>query len=82
MQKLVFFIDSNDLSSKAYGSALTIGNLYMNRFVINEDAGHEIVKIYEFEDILQRNPGHEWSVDEKKLKGMGHNIYKCFVITG
>ena len=43
-QKIVLFIQSND---KDYGSASTIANLYMNRFAIDEDAGHEIVKIYE-----------------------------------
>ena len=42
MQKLVFFIDSNEV-----GLGSNIGKLYMNRFIIDEDAGHEIVKIYE-----------------------------------
>ena len=35
MQRLVFFIESND---KDYGLASNIGNLYMNRFTIDEDA--------------------------------------------
>ena len=38
------FIESTD---RDYGSASIIGNSYMNRFAIDEDAGHEIVKIYE-----------------------------------
>ena len=38
-QKLVFFID------KDYELSSTVGNLYMNRFAIDEDAGHEIVNI-------------------------------------
>ena len=44
MQKVVFFIEPTD---KDYGSASTVGNLYMNRFAIDEDAGHEIVNIHE-----------------------------------
>ena len=38
---LVFFIDSNE---NDFGSGSNIGNLYMNRFIIDEDACHEIVK--------------------------------------
>ena len=44
MQKLVFFIDQTD---NCYGSLSTVGNSYMNRFAIDEDAGHEIVNIHE-----------------------------------
>ena len=53
MQKLVFFIESN---YKDYGLASNIGNLYMNRFTIDEDAGHEIVKINEVEEFRQKIP--------------------------
>ena len=45
-QKIVLFIEPTD-KFKDYGSASTIGNFYMNRFAIGEDASHEIVKIYE-----------------------------------
>ena len=77
MQKLVFFIDSNDLSSKAYGSALTIGNLYMNRFTIDEDAGHEIVDIYGFEKCsICRSP----FVKGGEQKGMGHIFSGIFLM--
>ena len=43
MQKLVFFIEPDT----DYKSPSTVGNLYMNRFAIDEDAGHEIVNIHE-----------------------------------
>ena len=76
MQKLVFFIDSN---GKDYGLASNIANLYMNRFTIDEDAGHEIVKIYEVEEFRQRNPAHQSdSVEEKKRIGMGHIVFLIF----
>ena len=41
--KFVFFIEPTDKNE----SATTIGNFYMNRIAIDEDAGHEIVNIYE-----------------------------------
>ena len=44
MQKLVFFIEPTD---KGYELSSTVGNLCMNRFAIDEDAGHEIVNIHE-----------------------------------
>ena len=77
MQKLVFFIESN---GKNYGLASNIANLYMNRFIIDEesdveDAGHEIVKIYEVNEF---RPRYDYApTDEKtngKLMGMGHII--------
>ena len=63
MQKLLFFIKS---SVKDHGLSTNIGNLYMNRFTIDEDAGHEIVKIYEFAE-------HELGILKKKEQiGMSH----------
>ena len=69
MQKLVFFIDSND---KDYGVASNIGNLYMNRFIIDEDAGHEISKIFESEGLRQKL--EELAVEVEEQIGMGHII--------
>ena len=40
--KFVFFIEQTNKD----GSATTIGNFYMNRIAIDEDASHEIVNIY------------------------------------
>ena len=64
MQKLVFLIDSNE---NDYGSASSIGNLYLNRFTIDEDAGHEIAQIYEVEKFRSNL--------KKERIGMGHIIY-------
>ena len=69
MHKLVFFIFSND---RDCGLASNICNLYMNRFTIDEDSGHEIVKIYEVEG-LQRNSFHS-SIELEEQIGMGHII--------
>ena len=68
MQKLVFFIDSN---GKDYGLGSNIGNLYMNRFSIDEDAGHEIIKIFESEGLRQMSG---LSVVDEEQIGMGHII--------
>ena len=40
--KFVFFIEPTDKDE----SASTIGNFYLNRIAIDEDANHEIVNIY------------------------------------
>ena len=46
-QKIVLFIES---SEKPYDKPSKIGNLFMNRIAIDEDAAHEILKIYHLED--------------------------------
>ena len=70
MQKLVLFIDSGppkeDEFVKDYGLASNIGHIYMNRFIIDEDGGNEIVKIYEIEELYK-------IVEEKER--MGHIFF-------
>ena len=44
MQKIVLFIEPTD---KAFQTPSKIGNLFMNRFVIDEDASFEISQIVE-----------------------------------
>ena len=48
-QKIVLFIEPAD---RAYQTPSKIGNLFMNRFAIGEDAKHEILKIYHPENHL------------------------------
>ena len=48
-QKIVLFIDS---AAEAYYTPSKIGNLFMNRFAIDEDAKNEILKIYQLETQL------------------------------
>ena len=46
MQKIVLFIEPTE---DAWGTPFKIGNLFMNRFAVDEDAASEILKIYELE---------------------------------
>ena len=45
-QKIVLFIEPAD---RPYLTPSKLGNLFMNRFAIEEDANHEILKIYHLE---------------------------------
>ena len=49
MQKIVLFIEP---AGEAWKTPSKIGNLFMNRFGIDEDAKHEILKIYHLENNL------------------------------
>ena len=44
MQKIVLFIEPTE---EAYFTPLKIGNLFMNRFAIEENDSSEILKIFE-----------------------------------
>ena len=46
MQKIVLFIEP---AAVAWKTPSKIGNLFMNRFAIDEDAKHEILKIYQLD---------------------------------
>ena len=41
-----------------------IGNLFMNRFAIDEDAENEILKIYQLEDSFYKFCGGESTLEE------------------
>ena len=66
MQKIVLFIEP---SEEAWRTPLKIGNLFMNRFAVDEDAASEILKIFELE---KRSFG--MSTKEEKQKGMDLTI--------
>ena len=67
MQKIVLFIEP---SEDAWLTPVKIGNLFMNRFVIDEDVSSEILGIFELgktsRDIF-------WTLEEQ---GMDHFIVK------
>ena len=66
MQKLVFFIEPTGMDGYGpYGQAPTVGNLYMNKFAIDEDAGHEIVNIYK----VEKHHRSYHTLEEKEQKG-------------
>ena len=53
MQKVVLFLGPD----KDYKTPSKIGNLYINRFAIDEDESNEILKIYQMEssfDLIYR----------------------------
>ena len=54
MQKIVLFIEP---AAEAWTTPSKIGNLFMNRFGIDEDAKHEILKIYHLENNLKFSLG-------------------------
>ena len=47
MQKIVLFIEP---SEDASDTPLKIGNLFMNRFAVDEDGASEILNIFELEE--------------------------------
>ena len=56
MQKIVLFIEP---AEDAWSKPSKIGNLFMNRFAIDEDAKNEILKIYQLENhIYDLNEGY------------------------
>ena len=61
MQKIVLFIEPN---GEAWRTPSKIGNLFMNRFAVDEDAAFEILKIFEL-----GKSSDSMSTEERKQKG-------------
>ena len=81
MTKIVLFIEPN---ADAFFTPLKIGNLFMNRFAIDEDAASEILKIFELEktSFVMSVPGqhnHKNLMEERKHKGkdLNNKINRC-----
>ena len=70
MQKIVLFIDP---TSRAWFTPSKIGNLFMNRFGIDEDAKHEILKIYHLENYLHKF-SRGWLSSEEGLDLINYTI--------
>ena len=60
-QKIVLFIEP---AIEPYDKPSEIGNLFMNRFAIDEDAKNEILKIYQLE--CPKNPRHNEGIALRK----------------
>ena len=76
MQKIVLFIEPFD--ELKWFTPFKIGNLFMNRFAVDEDAASEILKIFELENtsIAMNYPKHRYyenSSEERKQKGKDLN---------
>ena len=75
MQKIVLFIEPID---ELFSTPLKIGNLFMNRFAVDEDAASEILKIFELEKTSLEmsdsvHPNYKNFSDERKQKGKDLN---------
>ena len=72
MQKIVLFIEP---SGDAWRTPFKTGNLFMNRFAVDEDAASEILKIFEL-DKSSRKMSYKYHTEyknfkkERKQKGM------------
>ena len=71
MQKIVLFIEPFD---ELCLTPLKIGNLFMNRFAVDEDAASEILKIFELEKTsdemsYHEHPNYKNFAEERKQKG-------------
>ena len=76
MQKIIIFIEPND---DAFLTPAKIGDIFMNRFVIDENASCEILKKFELGETSVETswPGGENYknfAEERKQKGMDHFI--------
>ena len=68
MQKIVLFMEPFD---DAFFTPLKIGNLFMNRFAVEEDAASEILKILELEKTSWKisRPNSKYNPEYKNLVG-------------
>ena len=77
MQKIILIID---LSDYAYYTPAKIGNIFMNRSAIDEDASSEVLRIFQIE--ASNWTFGEWNDHNKKkrlrlkTRGMDHFIVK------
>ena len=83
MQKIVLFIEPND--DLCYTS-LKIGNLFMNRSAVDEDAASEVLKIFELEKTSievssshNDNPRYKDFSEERKQKGKDLINFSCYM---
>ena len=76
MQKIILFIEPFE---DAFETPTKIGDIFMNRFAIDEDASCEILKRFELakaSDEMSWPNGENYKnfVEERKQKGMDHFV--------
>ena len=76
MQRIILFVEPNE---DAFITSAKIGNIFMNRFAIDEDASSEILKICKLAKIslrmsLPRSENYKNITEERQQKGMDHFI--------
>ena len=62
IMRIIFFTES---SRDNWRTSLKMGNLYMNRFAIDEDAAFEVLKIFELKDRVHQTG--LWSCSDHSL---------------
>ena len=68
MHQVVLFIESDELDCVKNNE---IGNLFMNRFAIEEDANFEILKIFQVENFsFFDEDSNDYQIDYEKGKGL------------
>ena len=72
-QKIVLFIEKNDVPCLKFSS---IGNLYMNRFVIDEDEASEMINIFHLQRENEDQKGMNCDLKNffKMLKSVNQSI--------
>ena len=73
MQKIILFVEPND---DLFSTPAKIGDLFMNRFAIDENASCEIVKTIELVKTSAEMswPENDIFAEKRKQKGMDHFI--------
>ena len=76
MQKIILLVEPND---DAFMTPAKIGNIFMNRFAIDEDASSEILKIFELaktsmEISWEGTENYQNFSEERQQNGMDHFI--------
>ena len=78
MQKIVLFIEPQKEKDE---TPLKIGNLFLNRFAIDEDWSHEVLRIYYLDnrfwdyknDRLTENEGQDHTLNNYEIRQ--HTVY-------
>ena len=72
MQKIILFVEPTD---DAWMTPAKAGNLFMNRFAIDEIGSCEILKMFELgKTSVEMSQSESDFVEERKQKGMDHFI--------
>ena len=76
MQKIILFVEPND---DAFETPAKIGDIFMNRFAIDENASCEILKRFELgktsaEMSFPKHKNYKNWVEDRQQKGMDHLI--------
>ena len=74
MQKIILFVEPND---DTFLTPAKVGNMFINRFAIDENAASEILNIFELSKTSMkmshpRDPNYKNFTEERQQKGMDH----------